>query len=326
MPALKDFTFFKNNFSDEFPTSMSLNATLASSNKIFNESGGHVYPNFELDIFKIPENAKRSNQMNYISGNTPSIFFDLLKFNNYKIVTGTSTGHLAHTKGPYIDFLHLYANNSFCQTVPVEQKLILFGYCRIHGFLTSARFQSKTLIQAYVDSLIEVNEIIDSPKFNFIHLYTPGHASAKHYQHADVNLRTSFADFFQSKLVDTNLVLNNFINNIKQNTTNKDGFVILIFGDHAPWLSANTILQDEQYFIEGRLAIMGACFSDKEICDPINEELKRIGFNTPSITLKSLFNILANNNHVFDLKTLESDHYINYYFKQKRFFKQFLYE
>lgn len=325
LPSLKDFTFFKNSFSDNFPTNNSLNTTLASGNKIFDQLGGVVYPSFELGIFDIQQNGKYSHQMNYLSGKTPSVFFDLLNFNNYKITTGTSTGHLVHTKGPYIDNLHLFANNSFCQTVPVEQKFILFGYCRIHGFLTGDRFQSKSLIQNYADNLIEINKQHDSPKFNFIHLYTPGHASPKYYHHDKKDQRASFIEFFQSRLVETDLVLNDLINNIKKNTKNKDGFVVLIFGDHAPWLSANTALDDQQFFVEGRFAVLGACYDNKDYCQNIKQGNKLAGFITPATAIKFLMNSLTSKK-IFNVEDLASEHYLNMYFKIYKNFKEFAYE
>ena len=323
LPSLNKFLFLKNSYSDGFPTWNSLNTTLASSTKIYDSLGGAVYPEFELQIFNKEQgisSVKTSDQLRIFRGQTPSIFYDIVHSNGYKVITGASHDHLGVNKGQYIDKFHLN-QSSICKTLPKEQKFIFAGYCYFNSLFYAKNNPLKDYLKRFFDSIKNEDKL-----FSFITIYSPGHASAKYYNHDMESKRTEFIGFFKNRLKETDSLLDYYLKEIeKKETKNNQGYVVLIFGDHAPWLSANQSTKNENFFVHGRFSVMGSCYSNKSFCENIIKKNNELGFITPSIALKELFNSLAKR-EIFDDKFLIDDHYIGQYFDEKRNYKDFNYE
>lgn len=297
--TLKDnnYKIFNNNFSDDFPTKPSLNAVL----------------NIDQAGWK-----KIRNHNNYFSGKSNTPFFDLLRYNKYKIITGYHDSHFG-PPGIYVDnyltfrslksenktFGKLYTN--FCQFKMPWYHFQVFGYC--DALKVFFRIKEDDLLKSKKNFEENLFNIISSKekKFAIFHIITHSHPN-----HDTKNFTNQFIENTK-----TNSIL---FEKLAKTIMEKDpNSLLIVFGDHGPnLLEFSKEKKFKDYIMSAynndpvkaelmdKYAALGSILDNNNLCNSWIKDLDKKPYTTNSMILNTVIKCLLENENFVDKKIIYS--------------------
>ena len=307
------FTIFRNNFSDNFPTSPSLNSLLY------------------IDPVKWRENS--NNKLSYFSGRQNLSLFKLLKLNDYKITTGYYDSHFG-PPGKYIDeyltfrsvkdadtyFSKIYIN--FCQFKLPWYHAQLFNYCDLIKVIF--RIQKKDILSSKnkFNSNILKKISNETKKFVFFHFYTFGHPTGETQNYIN--------DFRNGDLETANIIEEAAKRILKDDPKS----ILILIGDSGPTifkhskeetLKKNILMNypsvDHSNIIDNH-ATVGSVFDPSGICFHDIEKLRNNIFTTNSMIFNTILSCMLGENNILEDKRKN----IKYTLPMNEEFENYLYE
>lgn len=286
MQTLKDenFIVMNNHFSDDYYTRYSLNSLLA-----------------------IDQSLWKLNKKDYFAGRDNSPLFDLLKLNDYRIITGYHDSHFGPS-GKYVDeyltFRSIKVKNknykkyyvNYCQFKMPWYHLQMFNYCEILKLFfnidDTEKLNSKKDFEKYINSFIDLDE---QNKFVIFHQLTHSHPTHSTKDWAQ--------DFYDARLMNVELI--KFLSSkIRQNDPNS---ILIILGDHGPSLlkmssekkfhtnifktyNGNETLA---YFMD-TFSTVGAVLDNSQLCYEDLNILQKQNYTTNSMILNTILKCMLN--------------------------------
>ncbi len=308
-----NFTIFKNNFSDNFPTSPSLNSLLY------------------IDPVKWRENS--NDKLSYFSGRENLSLFKLLKLNNYKITTGYHDSHFG-PPGKYIDeyltfrsvedtdayFSKIFIN--FCQFKLPWYHAQLFNYCDLIKIIFRIQQEDIMFSKNKFNSNI-LNKISnESKKFVFFHFYTFGHPTGETQNYV--------SDFQKGDLETANIIENAAKRILKDDPKS----ILILIGDSGPTIFKHSkeealkkqILMNypsiDHSNIIDNYATVGSIFDPSGICFHDIEKLRNNKFTTNSMIFNTILSCMLGENNILEDKRKN----IKYTLPMNKKYENYLYE
>jgi len=228
-----DGRIFENSFVPEVPSTNSLNGFLMLDQKNY------------------------SNDKDRFSGNKNSILFQIMKNNNYKTLTGYSGNYFGRVKGKFVDeyknettiedsliclqgntysafFISTHfgvCNKYILNFFGVNKKEIVNSHETMHG---DEKLMREDWYKKVIDQIYEKNND-KSPWVTFHYIYRPiGHTPGD-FKFAEKKMWDEYInDDFKPGMKKVSEIINELNDKLKNS---KKEYIILIFGDHGPWLS-----------------------------------------------------------------------------------------
>lgn len=234
---LNNSFILKNSFTQNFPTEGTVNSILNLDTKQFD------------DLTK----KNNLNFPNIVSGKIYSNLIKIFRDNNYI----SSFYHPGYNFGyqrssPNFDFYQTKSEKlfegSFCNYNVFFRKYHLIGFCFV-----SQIFKKDEASQNYEDFLKNLKLQTSKPSINLSYFFMPGHADTNNYDHKNIKMRNEFKNDFEKE---SKKVANFLTNLTKYLETTEENYIFIVYGDHGPWLSANSKFSDNQrFYIESRYAV-----------------------------------------------------------------------
>jgi len=247
--VLRESYILKNSFTENFPTLGTVNGIL----------------NLDLNQFN---NLIKKNAMNFpniVNGEIPSNLIQIFKKNGYISSFYHPGYHFGlQRSSPNFDFYQtkskrLY-DGSFCNYNIFERKYHLLGFCYLSQILLG-NVENKNL---YSDFLNYIKISNFKPSLNFSFFYMPGHANARNYDHNNKKMKDDFKIEFINNSNKAASFLKDFTKYLE--TKNND-YILIVYGDHGPWLSANTDFEvNPKFYIQARYAVHLSIGPKKNLC------------------------------------------------------------
>ena len=282
----ENFTVMKNHFSDDYSTRNSLNSLLA-----------------------IDQSLWKKNKKDYFSGRDNAPLFELLRANNYKIITGYHDSHFGPS-GKYVDeyltFRSIKVKNksykkyyvNYCQFKMPWYHLQMFNYCEFLKYIfdikKSEKLNSKKDFEKYILNYIGKNN--EYSKFVIFHQLTHSHPNPD---------TKNWIKIFNNQKENNIKLIKSLTKKIKEN--DKDSILIVI-GDHGPSLlkmSTEKIFHDNIYatydgdktmaYLMDRFYTVGTIFDNSSLCTEEITELKLKRYTTNSMLLNGILKCILDN-------------------------------
>ncbi len=306
-----NFTIFKNHFSDNFPTSPSLNSL----------------------IFIDPVEWRKEHNFSYFSGRNNLSLFNLLKLNEYEIITGYYDSHFG-PPGKYIDeyltfrsikienpfFSKIYIN--FCQFKLPWYHMQLFNYCDLLKIFFNIKNEEILSSKKEFHSHI-LNKIgSDKKKFVFFHFYTFGHPTGETKNYINDVI---FGD------LETALIIEEAAKRIMIQDPKS---ILIIIGDSGPTIfktSSENMLKnkimsiypnEDHALIIDNHATLGSILDYSNICSEHINFLENNNFTTNSMVLNNILSCMLGVNNILEDQTKN----IKYSLPDNKKFENYIYE
>ena len=236
------FRRFRNFFANDAPTTASLTTLLALDTD--------VYYSMRREL------KDRGDSPNpfLFSGQNPSPLLGILHRNSYETTSIYATSFLGSIKGPYIDNFATFERETLCNLLGSgsSSQIAFWGYCQIFhdggGRNAAASF--------IVDQITKTNTN-KGPQFVMAHISSPDHTN-KGFRYDNTTHLLEFKAFYIEALEKSSHYLTRIIGHLKQNDPNA---ILLVYGDHGPWLSRGLKFEDNREFVfQDRYGILGGVY------------------------------------------------------------------
>lgn len=275
----RHFRKFPNFFSDGPTTRSSLNLLLALD---------HEY------MKTLPKKDRQS----FYQGKINSPLLATFKANGYETTTAYASHYLGRKKGPYVDNYLIFQRSAVCKfvldsTLPIA----FFGMCNkaINPFLLRAMGLPDKPDWVAIDPMVNAVKRISKktdPQILLGYVYLPGHTPLD-YERTDEEKEKFFKRYTKrSKLAAEGI--ERMVAAVRAN--DPDG-IILIFGDHGPWLTRRMDVEDtdnHEYIIQDRYGVYGG-ISPKNFCPEIFDRKRTRKFNTARLIAREIVACLSDN-------------------------------
>ena len=313
--SLKNSFILKNTFTQNFPTHGTVNSIL----------------NLDTDQFNKLIKNNNLNFPNIVNGKTESNLIKIFRDNNYV----SSFYHPGYAFGyqrssPNFDFYSTKSeklfDGSFCNYNIFFRKYHLIGFCFV------AQTFQKDENMDYISFIKNLKLKSSKPSINISFFYMPGHADANSYDHENHVMRNEFKDYFLKNAKKAGNFLDKFVTYLDGT---KEDYILIVYGDHGPWLAANTKFKDKpRFYIEAKYAVHLSIGPKKNKCSNLiaQEELE---FITINMLIAKVISCLAHSKTFINkqsyqitqdyVKNNNGEQEINF-FTEPLNFKNFLYE
>ena len=315
--VLKGSYILKNSFTENFPTWGTVNGIL----------------NLDLNQFN---NLIKKNNMNFpniVSGKVSSNLIQIFKKNGYI----SSFYHPGYAFGwqrssPNFDFYQtkskkLY-DGSFCNYNIFDRKFHLLGFC----YLSQTLLGNEENKKSYSNFLNNIKISNSKPSLNLSFFYMPGHADSLNYDHNNKEMKEKF----KIEFINNSKKVANFLKDFsKYLETNSKNYILIVYGDHGPWLSANTdFAVNPKFYIQARYAVHLSIGPKKNRCAKFISE-NQDEYITINKLLEKVIKCLSgseifikkNNYSIIQDFKKDKDNKLSILFREKPLnFKDFLYE
>ncbi len=238
------FRRFPNFFANSVPTIASLNTVLA------------------LDVDAYTAQRKELNaggdnpEPSLFSGQDPSNLLAILHGNGYETTSIYMDNFFGDEKGQYINNYITIQNNTVCNRLDASIRDFAFwGYCR---FGRTAWFTAMDMV---AERITRVNAN-DKPQFVIAYLYAPGHTdnSFRYYDAEELEVfRRAYVNNSERAARYLALV-------VRHLQENDPGAILLVFGDHGPYLSRGLQFEDDPDFVfQDKYGILGGVYP-RDVC------------------------------------------------------------
>lgn len=267
-------TLFANAFASRIPTKPFMNSVMRLAHPGFSE----VY--------------------SYFAGRTDSPLTRMFRANGYRIATGYSNMYFG-MKGPYVsDYRPREAldirNNTLCD-LAIDNPMKFFGFCRVASFLSKNR--KRPSWPAAVTDIIRRANDDPNPWLTFHHIGFPGHTNAD-YRTSNISDFREYREMYGKSVARVAAILRSLISMLKNDDANS---VLLVFGDHGPFLSRTVAIeQNPQFFVQDRYGILAAVPHNETGCDQQALRHYVLAYATPERIIAALVRCLSADPQVID--------------------------
>ncbi len=267
------FRRFPNFFANAVKTKNSLNIVLA------------------LDVDAYAAQRKELSAMGYdpdpqlFSGRNPSNLLGILHGNGYETTSIYRDGHFGHEKGKYINNYIISSNEIVCSLLDAAIRDFSFwGYCRLAG--KGVDMLSRQALS--VERITKVNAD-DKPQFVMAHLYAPGHVD-KSFRYDDAEQIEAFRRGYIKRSEWAARYLDLIIRHLEENDP---GAILLVYGDHGPFLSQRLQFADDpEFFFQDHYGILGGVYP-RDTCAGWFDEASSQGYMTILDAVHALLRCLS---------------------------------
>ncbi len=273
----KSFRKFPNFFADGMTTRSSLNLLLA------------------LDAPYMKSLPKKQRQTFY-RGKTNSPLFATFKANGYETTTAYASHYLGRKKGPYVDNYLVFQRSAVCKFVFESTKAFaFFGMCNksINPHLLTAMGLPKRPDWMAVGPMVKAVTRIskrETPQIMLAYVFLPGHTPLTYTRTEEEKVA-----YFERYKERSKLAADAITEMVDAVRANDPEGLILIFGDHGPWLSRGLKADtDAEFVIQDRYGVYGG-ISPKNSCPEIFDRKRNRNFNTPRLIAREIVACLNGN-------------------------------
>ena len=268
-----NFRRFPNFFANSVKTKKSLNTVLA------------------LDVDAYTAQRKEFRAMGYhsdpqlFSGRNPSNLLGILHGNGYETTSIYADSHFGDKKGKYINNYITIWNHTVCNLLDASIRDFSFwGYCRFVG--KGIDMLSREALS--VERITKVNAG-DKPQFVMAHLYPPGH-TAKSFRYDDAEQLEEFRRDYINGSERAARYLDLIIRHLEENDP---GAILLVYGDHGPFLSQGLQFADDPEFVfQDNYGILGGVYP-RDTCAGWFDEASSQGWMTILDAVHALLRCLS---------------------------------
>ncbi len=268
-----NFRRFPNFFANAVKTKNSLNTVLA------------------LDVDAYAAQRKELSAMGYdpdpqlFSGRNPSNLLGILHGNGYETTSIYRDGHFGHEKGKYINNYIISSSEIVCSLLDaVIRDFSFWGYCRLAG--KGVDMLSRQALS--VERITKVNAD-DKPQFVMAHLYAPGHTD-KSFRYDDAEQVEAFRRGYIKRSERAARYLDLIIRHLEENDP---GAILLVYGDHGPFLSQRLQFADDpEFFFQDHYGILGGIYP-RDMCAGWFDEASSQGWMTILDAVHALLRCLS---------------------------------
>ena len=185
------------------------------------------------------------------SGQNPSPLLGILHGNGYETTSIYRNRYFGRRKGPYIDHYITIEKNTVCNLLDASIRDISFwGYCRFFD----GSYDWKNMLTAEEVTKVSVN---DGPQFVMAHLYKPGH-TAKSFRYGNVEQFERFRSEYIRSSDKAARFLELIIRHLEENDPDA---ILLVYGDHGPFLSQGLEFEDDPKFVfQDNYGVLGGVY------------------------------------------------------------------
>ena len=268
-----NFRRFPNFFANAVWTINSLNTVLA------------------LDVDAYTAQRKELNARGYdpdphlFSGRNPSNLLGILHGNGYETTSIYVNSYFGYEKGKYINNYFTFLNNTICNLLDAGIRDFSFwGYCRFSDDRTNV-WTARDMI---AEQIIKVNAD-DKPQFVMAHLYPPGHTQGS-FRYDDGERLEEFRRRYIKRSERAAHYLDLIIRHLEENDP---GAILLMYGDHGPFLSQGLQFEDDPEFVfQDHFGILGGVYP-RDTCAGWFDEASSQGYMTILDAVHALLRCLS---------------------------------
>ncbi len=217
------------------------------------------------------------------SGQNPSNLLGILHGNGYETTSIYATSYFGDEKGKYINNYITIRNNTVCNLLDAGIRDFSFwGYCRF------GRVDRSDAKDMSAERVTKVNAD-DKPQFVMAHLYTPGHTSSS-FRYDDVEQFEEFRRGYINSSERAARYLDLIIRRLEENDPDA---ILLVYGDHGPFLSRGLQFADDPGFVfQDSLGILGGVYP-RDTCARWFDEASSQGYMTILDAVHALLRCLS---------------------------------
>ena len=252
------FRRFQNFFANSVPTVHSLNTVLA----------------LDMDAYsaQLRELNPRGDDLNsfLFSGRNPSNLLGILHGNGYESTSIYVDSYFGEKKGEYVNNYITIHNKTICNLLDAGIRDFSFwGYCRF------GRADWFTALDMSAERITKVNAD-DKPQFVMAHLYAPGH-TGNLFRYDDAEQLEEFRREYINGSERAARYLDLIIRHLEENDPDA---ILLVYGDHGPFLSQGLQFDDDPEFVfQNHFGILGGVYP-RDTCAGWFDEASSRGYMT----------------------------------------------
>ena len=267
------FRRFPNFFANSVRTAHSLNTVLA----------------LDVDAYTSQRRELRARGADpdprLFSGQNPSNLLGILHKNGYETTSIYRDSYFGDEKGQHINNYITFYDKTVCNLLDAGIRDFSFwGYCRLVG-----KGISRSRASALSAERITKVNADDKPQFVMAHLYAPGHTS-KSFRYDDAEQLEAFRRGYINGSEGAARYLDLIVRHLEENDP---GAILLVFGDHGPFLSQGLQFEDDPEFVfQDRYGIPGGVYP-RDTCARWFDEASSQGYMTTLDAVHALLRCLS---------------------------------
>ena len=268
------FRRFPNFFANTVPTMETLNTVLALDTDVYSSQQKELRTRGDV-----------SNPYLF-SGQHPSTLLGILHKNGYETTSIYHDSYFGRRKGKYIDHYITFWNKTVCSLLDADIRDFSFwGYC---PFLVGKGIDWRAGQDLAAEQITKVSAK-NKPQFVIAHLYAPGHTH-KSFRYDDAEqIEESRAGYiYHSERAARYLDL--IVGHLEENDP---GAILLIYGDHGPFLSQGVQFEDNPDFVfQDNYGVLGGVYPH-DTCAGRFDEASSQGYMTILDAVHALLRCLS---------------------------------
>ena len=206
------------------------------------------------------------------SGQSQSSLFRILKNNGYEIATAYEDEFFGKRKGAFVDHYFTGGNRVVCNLLDKRIRAFSFwGYC-LSPNTTTAREVRRRVVNYLGEAAFR-----DSSQFALAHFYTPGHTD-RSFRYSDKGSLDTFRTTYRNNASEAADLLSLLLEHLDKNDPQA---ILLVYGDHGPFLSKGVAFADEpEFVVQDHYGILGGIHPPTACRKEIDAAYARQGYMT----------------------------------------------
>ena len=179
------------------------------------------------------------------AGRNPSPLLAILRENGYAIKTIYGSDFLGKAKGPYVDE-YVVGARTLCRLLDRRLHVWAFwGYCAVDRSSRKGR-------------MTRVVAAADGPRFTMEHINRPTHTISPWPGDAADGARERFRSLYLRKSNEAGRNLAHIVRQLREKDPNG---ILLVYGDHGPWLSRGLSFEDDpEFVVQDQHGVLGGVY------------------------------------------------------------------
>ena len=266
-----NFRRFPNFFANSINTVHSLNTVLALDPDAYSSQRRELHARGEDPDPRL------------FSGRNPSNLLGVLHRNGYESTSIYVDSYFGEEKGQYINNYITFYDKTVCNLLDAGIRNFSFwGYCRF------GRVDWLTALDMSAERITKVNAD-DKPQFVMAHLYAPGHTDNS-FRYDDAEHLEAFRRGYINGSERAARYLDSIIRHLEENDP---GAILLVYGDHGPFLSRGLQFADDPEFVfQDSFGILGSVYP-RDTCAGWFDEASSQGWMTILDAVHALLRCLS---------------------------------
>ncbi len=226
-----EFRVFRNFFADGAMTKRSLHYLLALDDAIADDDVG--------------DGSRRNGRWFSPAGLTENPLYRILRRNGYRITFMYDSTFFGNSKGDHVDEYIIADRNTVCPILDREIRGISFyGLCYIYELFGLRKPANRR--RTHADAIVRrLRQKTEDPQFLWAHINSPGHV-LYYFEYGDASQFEAFRSRYRRRVETAARHLGDMIREIEENHSD---YILFVFGEHGPHLSANMRRDDNPTFV-----------------------------------------------------------------------------